>query len=125
MAISSQGSHLTKRGARSVTGAGLPEGDLMSTVSTRRDFLRITAASGVWIAGRQTGFGQEKSPNAKLNVASIGVGGRGRASVDGCRNENLVALCDVDRRQMDKAAKAYPGAKFFTDFRRMLETEKG
>ena len=91
----------------------------------RRDFLKISAASGVWIAGRQAGFGQEKSPNARLNVASIGVGGRGRASVDGCRSENIVALCDVDRRQMDKAAKAYPGAKIFADFRKMLESEKG
>jgi len=97
----------------------------MSTVSTRRDFLKVSAASGFWIAGRQIGFGQEKSPNAKLNIASIGVGGRGRASVDGCKNENIAALCDVDRRQMDKATKAYPAAKIFTDFRKMLETEKG
>jgi predicted dehydrogenase len=91
----------------------------------RRDFLKTTTAAGFWIAGRQLGYGQEKSPNAKLNVASIGVGGRGRASVDGCRKETIVALCDVDGRQMAKAAKDYPGATVFKDFRKMLETEKG
>ena len=97
----------------------------MVTRFCRRDFLKTSTAAGFWIAGRQLGYGQEKSPNAKLNVASIGVGGRGRASVDGCRNETIVALCDVDGRQMAKAAKDYPGAKVFTDFRRMLEAEKG
>jgi predicted dehydrogenase len=93
---------------------------------SRRDFLKTAPAAGAgfWIAGRQTGFGQDKSPNAKLNVACIGVGGRGRASVDGCRNETIVALCDVDRRQLDKAARAYPGAKVYADFRKLLETEK-
>ena len=96
----------------------------MVTRFSRRDFLKTSTAAGFWIAGRQLGYGQEKSPNAKLNVASIGVGGRGRASIDGCRNETIVALCDVDRRQMDKTAKVYPGAKIFTDFRKMLETEK-
>lgn len=91
---------------------------------SRRDFLKSGVAAGFWIAGRQLGYGQEKSPNAKLNVASIGVGGRGRASVDGCRNETLVAFCDVDRRILDKTVKAYPGVKTYSDFRKMLETEK-
>ena len=81
----------------------------------RRDFLKVGA--GFWIAGRQLSFGQEKSPNAKLNVASIGVGGRGRASVDACKNENLVALCDVDRRILEKAAAAFPNARLYADFR--------
>src|SRR4029450_4481678 len=77
IAISFGGSHPNKHGTRTVGGSGRhPEGQM-----NRRHFLKITAASGVWIAGRQTGFGQEKSPNAKLNVASIGVGGPRRGGV--------------------------------------------
>ncbi len=90
----------------------------------RRDFLRGAGAAGFWIAGVVRGYGQEKSPNAKLDVASIGVGGRGRASVDACRNENVVALCDVDRRILEKAGAAHPNARLYADFRKMLEAEK-
>jgi predicted dehydrogenase len=97
----------------------------MTKRMNRRDFLKTTAAgAGFWVAGRQVGFGQEKSPNAKLNVACIGVGGRGFASVTGCKSENIVALCDVDRTSLDKAAKEFPGAKLYRDFRKMLEAEK-
>jgi predicted dehydrogenase len=92
---------------------------------SRREFLKTAGAgAGFWIAGRGPGFGQEKSPNAKLNVGAIGVGGRGRASVDGCRGENIVALCDVDERTLAKAAKDYPHARLYHDFRKMLEAEK-
>ncbi|HXG63257.1 MAG TPA: Gfo/Idh/MocA family oxidoreductase [Planctomycetota bacterium] len=89
----------------------------------RREFLGTAGAAGAgfWIAGRQTGFGQEKSPNAKLNVACIGVGGRGRASLDACRNENVVAICDIDEGPLSKAAKDYPGAKVYTDYRKLLD----
>src|SRR5262245_20437686 len=97
----------------------------MARQVTRRDFLKTGAATtGFWIAGRQLGLGVSKSPNAKLNVACIGVGGRGRASVDGCKGENIVALCDVDRKTLEKTAADYPGAKLYRDFRKMLEEEK-
>lgn len=91
----------------------------------RREFLRNAgvAGAGYWIAGRQTGFGQERSPNAKLNVASIGVGGRGRASLDACKGENIVAVCDIDDRPLDKACADFPKAKRYNDYREMLEKE--
>ena len=61
----------------------------------RRQFLKNSGAigAGFWIAGRQTGFGQEKSPNAKLNIAMIGSGGRGGANLKSVGDENIVALC--------------------------------
>ena len=40
------------------------------------------------------------SPNNKLNFAVIGVGGRGRASWSQVPLENIVAMCDVDDRQV-------------------------
>jgi len=38
-----------------------------------------------------------KSPNEKLNIASIGAGGKASSDIDGCTSENIVALCDVDQ----------------------------
>jgi predicted dehydrogenase len=91
----------------------------------RREFLKNTgvAGTGFWIAGRQIGFGQEKSPNAKLNIACIGVGGRGRASLDLCKGENIVSVCDIDDTPLDKACKDYPNARRYSDYREMLEKE--
>ncbi len=60
-------------------------------------------------------------PSEKLNVACIGVGGRGGASVGGCSKENIVALCDVDMRKAGGAFGKYPKAKQFTDFRKMFD----
>ncbi len=96
-------------------------------MTTRREFLRASggAAAGFWIAGRQRGYGQEKSPNAKLNVACVGVGGMGGGNLKGVSGENVVALCDVDRRTLESAAKAHPAAAKHEDFRKMLETGKG
>src|SRR5207247_7151093 len=53
-----------------------------------------------------------------------GVGGRGHASVEGSKGETIVALCDVDRNTLEKAAKEFPAARLYRDFRKMLETEK-
>jgi predicted dehydrogenase len=97
----------------------------MPRLLSRRELLKGAAAgAGFWVTGRALGYGQEKSPNAKLNVACIGVAGRGRASVDGCKDETIAALCDVDRKRLEETAKAYPGARLYADFRKMLETEK-
>ena len=91
----------------------------------RRQFLQQGAAAGFWIAGRQLGFGQEKSPNAKLTVGVVGVGGmRGADHLHQLQSENVAFLCDVDERNIEKALKKYPAAKTYHDFREMLEKEK-
>src|SRR5205807_3193593 len=54
-----------------------------------------------------------KSPNEKLNIASIGAGGKASSDIRGCaQTENIVALCDVDDtsaagiyKQFDKQPK--------------------
>jgi cell division GTPase FtsZ len=56
--------------------------------------------------------------NNKLNIAVIGVGGRGGASVSGVRSENIVALCDVNAVTLDTVGPRFPQAKRFTDLRR-------
>src|SRR5436190_20100900 len=63
------------------------------------------------------------SPNAKLNVAGIGIGSRGGADVGEVAGlgHNFVALCDVDAKYAAKEFAKYPGAKQFKDYRVMLD----
>jgi predicted dehydrogenase len=61
------------------------------------------------------------SPNNRLNIAVIGVGGRGQASWTQVPKESIVAMCDVDDRQSAKGFEACPAAKRFKDFRVMFD----
>jgi predicted dehydrogenase len=56
-----------------------------------------------------------------LNLACIGVGGRGGDNLKGLAGENIVALCDVDDRRAGDAYERFPKARKFYDFRRMLD----
>jgi predicted dehydrogenase len=64
---------------------------------------------------------QGVSPNSKLNVACVGVGGRGAAAVNAMKGENLVAFCDVDDARAARTFTQYPDVPRFRDFRRMLD----
>src|ERR1051325_11473117 len=57
----------------------------------------------------------------KLRVGVIGVSGRGGDNLNGVANEEIVALCDVDDRQLAQAAARFPAAKTYADFRKMIE----
>ncbi len=61
------------------------------------------------------------SPNEKLNVAGIGVGGKGRSDIERCDTENIVALCDVDWKRATGTFNSFPNAKKYKDFRKMLD----
>ena len=62
--------------------------------------------------------------NAKLNIGVVGVAGRGAGNLNGVKGENITALCDVDNARLDGAAKNFPAAKKYRDFREMLEKSK-
>src|SRR6266478_8112657 len=62
-----------------------------------------------------------KSPNEKLNIASIGAGGKAASDIDGCASENIVALCDVDEKHAAATFKEYEKAAKYKDFRKMLD----
>ena len=65
-----------------------------------------------------------KSPNEKLNVASIGAGGKASSDIAACsETENIVALCDVDDKRAAKTYALHPNAPKYKDFRVMLEKE--
>lgn len=63
------------------------------------------------------------SENSKLNIASIGVGGKGSSDrkLAEAEGNSIVALCDVDARRLAGAQKDHPGARCYADFRKMLE----
>ncbi|QOV91475.1 Gfo/Idh/MocA family oxidoreductase [Humisphaera borealis] len=98
----------------------------MSQKMNRRDILKGAAAAtaGYWVLGRQT-MAQElssKSPNEKVNFASIGIGGKGDSDSEHVgKLGNLVAICDVDTDRLGKKNEKYPKAKAFTDFREMFD----
>lgn len=60
-----------------------------------------------------------RSPNGKLNIAAIGVGGRGGGNLGAVASENIVALCDVNRANLDRAAAQFPQARKYRDFREL------
>src|SRR5947208_15900611 len=74
------------------------------------------------LPGRLSGA-EALSPNAKLNLAGIGIGSRGGADVSEVAGlgHNIVALCDVDEKYAAKEFAKYPGARQFKDYRVMLD----
>lgn len=66
--------------------------------TTRRQFLTSTTAlaAGAWLAPRFAIARSGPSANSRINLACIGVGGRGALNLQGLAGENIVALCDVD-----------------------------
>ena len=97
----------------------------MSSQTNRRTFLQSSAVAttGFWVAGGAA-MAQSRSPNEKLNIASVGAGGRASSDIGACSSENIVALCDVDERRAAKTFNRYPKAKQYKDYRKMLEQEK-
>ncbi|MHC4692775.1 MAG: Gfo/Idh/MocA family protein [Planctomycetota bacterium] len=88
----------------------------------RRDFLKsvVCTGSGLVILSNSR-LVRGTQANNKLNVAGIGVGGRGAADVNGADSENIVALCDVDEQRAAQTYERYPNAKRYKDFRRMFD----
>lgn len=60
----------------------------------------------------------------KLNVASIGCGGRGAEILnEAARTENIVALCDVDLNRAAPSIKRFEKLPLYKDFRVLLDKE--
>ncbi len=107
---------------------------------SRREFITKSgiAVSGITILPSFILGGiNHPSPNSKLNIAGIGVGGMGRNYLNGAATENFVALCDVDEAMYknmltnEKIINGYKSgflekiraARFYRDFREMLDKE--
>src|ERR1035437_9879624 len=85
---------------------------------SRRSFMKTASlAAGVMFIPNYL----KSSPGDRLNIAVIGVGGRGQASWTQVPRESIVAMCDVDDRQSAKGYEACPNAKRYKDFRKMFD----
>jgi hypothetical protein len=95
--------------------------------NSRREFLKNTllgvSALTILSPNVVAGLGRPQ-PSDKLNIAAIGVGGVGFRNLNNLKNENIVALCDVDWDYGQKAFRRWPNATKYKDFRVMLENEK-
>ena len=93
---------------------------------SRRTFVGAlaTSAATITIVPRHVLGGQAfTAPSDTLNIAAVGVGGRGRSDLAGCAHENIVALCDVDWQSAENSFRRFPQARRYKDFRVMLEKE--
>ena len=91
--------------------------------STRRDFVKSTAAlgAGCWVLGG-TSAKASLSANEEIRFACIGVGGKGRSdSNDAGKNGKVVAMCDIDEKILGGKTKEFPDAKKYFDYRKMLD----
>ncbi len=91
----------------------------------RRDFLKSSAAVGMGFYILPSGvLSGANAPSNKLNIAMIGTWGRAHAHFSVASHENVVALCDVDENHIASAAKKFPKAKTYVDWRKCLD-QKG
>jgi predicted dehydrogenase len=87
----------------------------------RRDLLRsVGASAGLTILKSGTLRGQN-APSNKLNIALVGVWGRGTAHYNSLVRENVVALCDINDQRIREALEIFPKAKTYWDWRQMLD----
>ncbi len=91
---------------------------------SRRIFLLGSLSVAAGCATTTSRTSRKLSPNEKLNIAGIGVGGKGRGDLRNCSAENIVALCDVDDNRAAESYKTFPNARRYRDYRVMLEREK-
>ncbi|MBA7561860.1 Inositol 2-dehydrogenase/D-chiro-inositol 3-dehydrogenase [subsurface metagenome] len=91
----------------------------------RRRFIRSTTATAAgltiipsYVMGKPLGH---KAPGDKLNIAGIGIGGKGRTNLKAMNSENIVALCDVDWKYARDCFNDFPNARKYWDWRKMFD----
>ena len=94
----------------------------------RRDFIRNAAltAAGFYIVPRHVLGRGFTAPSDRLQVAGIGAGGKGESDITNFFNSgkaDIAFLCDVDDRQAAKMRARFPKAKYYKDYRELLDKE--
>lgn len=97
--------------------------------NSRRNFIKTSAlaAAGLSIVPRHVLGGKGfLAPSDRLQIASIGVGGMGASDINNffkSGKADIAYLCDVDTKRAADTVEKFPKAKFYTDFREMLDKE--
>ncbi|MBQ2429934.1 MAG: gfo/Idh/MocA family oxidoreductase, partial [Alistipes sp.] len=97
----------------------------MSKKISRADFLKTSGAglAAMTVVPNNVmgaAFGH-KAPSDKLNIAGVGVGGRGASVLNDLKEENIVALCDTDWNYAKGTFNRYNKAQRFWDWREMYD----
>ena len=95
---------------------------------TRRDFIQkgALAASSFFIVPRHVLGKGFVAPSDKLNIAGVGVGGKGFSDVNNAYHNganNIVALCDIDWGRAKQNFDKHSNAARYKDFRVMFDKE--
>lgn len=99
------------------------------STSNRRDFIKtsaIAAAAFMIVPRHVLGGTGYLAPSDRLLVAGIGVGGKGQSDLEmfyKSGKADIAFLCDVDDRRAANSVKAFPKAKYYKDWREMLDKE--
>lgn len=88
---------------------------------TRRDFVKASLLATGAVAFGVPVLLRCRNLNSKLNIAAIGITGKGESDIAACDGENIVALCDVDEALGAGQIQKYARAKFYRDFRQMFD----
>jgi predicted dehydrogenase len=97
---------------------------------SRRDFLKkgLVASAGLYIVPRHVLGGKGfTAPSDKLVIAAAGAGGKGEVDINylyGLGKTEIAVLCDVDDRRCANIRKKLPSAKYYKDYREMLDKEQ-
>lgn len=96
--------------------------------NSRRNFLKTAglAAAAFTIVPRHILGKGFVAPSDTLYVAGIGVGGKGESDIAMFAKSGKATisfLCDVDDRRAAKTVSNFPQAKYYKDYRKMLEVE--
>ena len=94
----------------------------MNHTISRRTFLKtsLLTTGGFWVA-TGTGLARKVSANEKLNLGIVGTINRASANINGVRDQNIVAICDIEDKLLAAAQARFPKARTYTDFRKMLD----
>ena len=91
--------------------------------TSRRSF--IEGIGAITATGMFPNLLLAQGASKKVAIACIGVMGKGQSDASGvAENNEIVAICDVDSKSLAAAAKHYPNAKQYSDFRKMLDEVK-
>lgn len=96
----------------------------MKSQVNRRRFLQGTAvgAGYFFTATALSAARAADTPNSKVRFAGIGVGGKGGGDITQAGGfGDVVALCDVDERSLNRKTQEFPSAKKYSDYRKMLD----
>ena len=93
----------------------------MKESTQRRQFIRTGLATGAGLLFLPSGSVFGNTPNKRLNIALIGASGRAKAHYATLQDENVVAICDVNKLNLPEAMKQFPKAKVYEDWRNCLD----